>query len=76
MTKSTAGMPLTAEIVLGKHVWERHSCINCQTVRGEGPYFAPELTQQRLSHPSEDGQDKERKFSALIHQLQQPDGVL
>ena len=40
---STAGMPLTEEVILGKHVWERHSCINCHTLHGEGAYFAPEL---------------------------------
>lgn len=40
---STAGMPLSEEVVLGKHVWERHSCINCHTLHGEGAYFAPEL---------------------------------
>jgi nitric oxide reductase subunit C len=40
---STAGMPLTPEVILGKHVWERHSCINCHTLHGEGAYFAPEL---------------------------------
>jgi nitric oxide reductase subunit C len=41
--KSTAGMPLTEEVVHGKHVWERNSCINCHTLHGEGAYFAPEL---------------------------------
>ncbi|MFT4959543.1 MAG: nitric oxide reductase subunit C [Paracoccaceae bacterium] len=40
---STKGMPLTEEVILGKHVWERHSCINCHTLHGEGAYFAPEL---------------------------------
>jgi nitric oxide reductase subunit C len=40
---STAGMPLTKEVILGKHVWERHSCINCHTLHGEGAYFAPEV---------------------------------
>ena len=40
---STAGMPLSPEVRLGKHVWERHSCINCHTLHGEGAYFAPEL---------------------------------
>ena len=40
---STAGMPLTEEVVLGKHVWEEHSCINCHSLSGEGAYFAPEL---------------------------------
>lgn len=40
---STAGMPLSEEVVLGKHVWERNSCINCHTLHGEGAYFAPEV---------------------------------
>ena len=41
--KATAGMPLTEEVRLGKHVWERNSCINCHTLHGEGAYFAPEV---------------------------------
>jgi nitric oxide reductase subunit C len=40
---STAGMPLSEEVILGKHVWERNSCINCHTLHGEGAYFAPEV---------------------------------
>ena len=40
---STAGMPLTPAVVLGKQVWEHNSCINCHTLHGEGAYFAPEL---------------------------------
>ena len=40
---STAGMPLTEEVILGKHTWERASCINCHTLHGEGAYFAPEV---------------------------------
>ncbi|PCJ07775.1 MAG: cytochrome C [Rhodobacteraceae bacterium] len=40
---STPGMPLSDSVILGKHVWERHSCINCHTLHGEGAYFAPEL---------------------------------
>lgn len=40
---STAGMPLSDEVILGKQVWERHSCINCHTLHGEGAYFAPEV---------------------------------
>jgi nitric oxide reductase subunit C len=43
VTTSTAGMPLSEAVILGKHVWERHSCINCHTLHGEGAYFAPEL---------------------------------
>jgi nitric oxide reductase subunit C len=40
---STAGMPLSDEVVHGKHIWERHSCINCHSLHGEGAYFAPEV---------------------------------
>ena len=41
--RSTAGAPLTEEVAAGKHVWERHSCINCHSLHGEGAYFAPEV---------------------------------
>lgn len=40
---STAAQPLTESVVLGKHVWEKHACINCHTLHGEGAYFAPEV---------------------------------
>lgn len=40
---STAGMALSDEVRHGKHVWERHSCINCHSLHGEGAYFAPEV---------------------------------
>ena len=43
VNKSTASVPLTEEVAAGKHVWERHTCINCHTLLGEGAYFAPEL---------------------------------
>lgn len=34
---------ISEEVALGKEVWERHSCINCHTLLGEGAYYAPEL---------------------------------
>ena len=43
VSTSTAGMPLSEEVIHGKEIWERHSCINCHTLHGEGAYFAPEL---------------------------------
>ncbi len=43
VSTSTAGQPITASVKLGKHVWERHACINCHTLHGEGAYFAPEV---------------------------------
>lgn len=40
----TSSVPtLSASVARGKHVWEKHSCINCHTLIGEGAYFAPEL---------------------------------
>lgn len=40
---STAHAELTDSVKRGKHVWEKHSCINCHSILGEGAYFAPEL---------------------------------
>jgi len=34
---------ITAQVALGKRVWERNDCIGCHTLLGEGAYFAPEL---------------------------------
>jgi nitric oxide reductase subunit C len=34
---------LTAAVENGKRVWEKHACINCHTILGEGAYFAPEV---------------------------------
>lgn len=42
-TKSTVSLPLTESVAAGKHVWEKHACINCHTILGEGAYFAPEV---------------------------------
>ena len=34
---------ITEEVAWGKKVWERHACIDCHTLLGEGAYYAPEL---------------------------------
>ena len=34
---------ITAEVALGKKIWEDNNCIGCHTLLGEGAYFAPEL---------------------------------
>ncbi|MBV1863045.1 MAG: cytochrome c [Rhodobacteraceae bacterium] len=34
---------LTESVVAGKRLWEKHVCINCHTILGEGAYYAPEL---------------------------------
>lgn len=43
VTESTAHAEITPAVERGKRIWERHSCINCHTLLGEGAYFAPEL---------------------------------
>ncbi len=43
VTQSTDHAGLTDSVKMGKHVWEKHSCINCHSLLGEGAYFAPEL---------------------------------
>ncbi|KFI19247.1 c-type cytochrome [Nitrosococcus oceani] len=40
---STDESTLTESVARGKHVWERHACIDCHSLLGEGAYFAPEL---------------------------------
>lgn len=42
-TTSTNTATLTESVAAGKHLWEKHSCINCHTIMGEGAYYAPEL---------------------------------
>ncbi|MBE9536759.1 MAG: cytochrome c [Proteobacteria bacterium] len=34
---------ISEEVVWGKKVWEKHVCIDCHTLLGEGAYYAPEL---------------------------------
>ncbi len=43
VTTSTNAETLTESVTAGKHLWEKHACINCHTILGEGAYFAPEL---------------------------------
>jgi len=43
VTTSTDHAGLTPEVRHGKEVWEKHSCINCHSLLGEGAYFAPEI---------------------------------
>ena len=40
---STNTATLTHDVAAGKALWEKHACVNCHTILGEGAYFAPEL---------------------------------
>ncbi len=43
VTTSTDKATLTPSVAAGKRLWEKHACVNCHTILGEGAYFAPEL---------------------------------
>ena len=55
---------LNESVVAGKHIWEKHACINCHTILGEGAYFAPELANVMTRWGVEPG-DHEGAFDAL-----------
>ena len=65
---------ITEGVARGKHVWEKHSCINCHSLLGEGAYFAPELGNVWLRYGGD--QDAESARAALIAWMQsQPSGI-
>ena len=71
---STDHAGITPSVVLGKHVWERHSCINCHTILGEGAYFAPELGNVWQRYGGKE--DAEGAREGIIAWMQsQPSGV-
>lgn len=73
-TTSTAAAPLTESVAKGKHVWEKHACINCHTLMGEGAYFAPELQNVMARWGVED--DPEGAFDILKSWMEsQPTGI-
>jgi nitric oxide reductase subunit C len=71
---STADAPLTDSVANGKHVWEKHACINCHSILGEGAYFAPELGNVMTRWGVQD--DPEAAFEVLKGWMEaQPSGV-
>lgn len=44
----------------GKRVWEKHSCINCHSILGEGAYFAPEVGNVWVRYGGRDNPDGAR----------------
>ncbi len=40
---STDKEGLTESVAAGKHLWEKHACVNCHSILGEGAYYAPEV---------------------------------
>ena len=73
-TVSTDESKLTPSVVAGKHVWEKHSCINCHTILGEGAYFAPELGNVWVRYGGREDPDSAREaLKAWIQAM--PSGI-
>jgi nitric oxide reductase subunit C len=71
---STDTPGLTESVARGKHIWERHSCINCHSLLGEGAYFAPELGNVWIRYGGDE--DAQGARAALVAWMQsQPSGV-
>ncbi|MCC0029242.1 MAG: cytochrome c [Brucellaceae bacterium] len=71
---STNNDKLTESVARGKHVWEKHACINCHTILGEGAYFAPELGNVFFRYGGRD--DAEGAKDAIKEWMKaQPSGV-
>ncbi len=44
LPKRTNENEMTAEVIRGKHLFDKNNCMGCHTILGEGAYYAPELT--------------------------------
>jgi nitric oxide reductase subunit C len=72
--KSAPDTALSEGVIRGKHVWERHSCINCHTLLGEGAYFAPELGNVWKRYGGDEDAESARAMLAAW-MTSQPSGV-
>ena len=71
---STDRATLTESVAKGKALWEKHACINCHTILGEGAYFAPELGNVMKRWAVQD--DPQAAFEALKGWMQSmPTGI-
>ncbi|WP_319824465.1 cytochrome c [Thalassovita sp.] len=73
VTTSTDVETLSESVVLGKHVWEKHACINCHTLLGEGAYFAPELANVMTRWGAEGAEDGYEMLRAWMEAM--PTGI-
>lgn len=44
LPERTHAEALTEHVVAGKVAWQKHVCINCHTILGNGAYYGPDLT--------------------------------
>lgn len=40
----TKQINMNAQVIRGKHLFDKSNCMGCHTILGEGAYYAPELT--------------------------------
>ncbi|MCU0735834.1 MAG: cytochrome c [Methylotetracoccus sp.] len=74
LNTSTDRKGLTDGVVRGKQVWEKHACINCHTIIGEGAYFAPELGNVWVRYGGRDDPESARE-ALKTWMLSQPSGI-
>lgn len=71
---STDRAGLTPSVAAGKHLWERHACVNCHTILGEGAYYAPEVGNVMARWGVQD--DPELAFEVMRGWMEaQPSGI-
>ena len=74
LNTSTNNDKLTESVERGKRVWEKHACVNCHTILGEGAYFAPELGNVFIRYGGKD--DPEGAKEAIKEWMKaQPTGI-
>ncbi|MCB1481428.1 MAG: cytochrome c [Rhodobiaceae bacterium] len=74
LSTSTNNDKLTESVERGKRVWEKHACVNCHTILGEGAYFAPELGNVFIRYGGKD--DPEGAKEAIKEWMKaQPTGI-
>lgn len=61
LNTSTNHDQLTESVAAGKRVWEKHACVNCHTILGEGAYFAPEVGNVFVRYGGEDDPEGARE---------------
>lgn len=74
LNESSNNDKLTESVIAGKHVWEKHACINCHTILGEGAYFAPELGNVWVRYGGQDDEEGARESLKAWMQAQ-PTGI-
>ena len=65
---------LTDSVARGKRVWEKHACIDCHTILGEGAYFAPELGNVWMRYGGPEDPETARELLKAWMQAQ-PSGI-